>query len=324
MNAISKLLSKLFILAVSSVIASLVIITTMAVTSSSNEKRIEEIRREIEDTKIELERIHWRIENWPKNWNWKNKLGLKLKIKEYQIYTIPKLNSKIAFLYGELSGLDTKFKDIFVVNCKQHLLLYSIRIFVLLLCLPLILSLLMYYCIAPLIERIAPIRALKKSDNSSNLQMNTARAVLNVNLDDNEHLYLRGDWIGLRVDANVKTKFMWKRNAPLITFAADLFELKEYWSKNNRQGNISITAPATDLYIGEINLQNNRAVVIRPRYLVGVSDGIKIRTFWNFSLHNILAGKIRQVILYGNGRIFVYGYQGVNNITAEEKDYRNP
>ena len=73
MNAISKLLSKLFILAVSSVIASLVIITIMTVTSSSNEKRIEEIRREIEDTKIELERIHWRIENWPKNWNWKYK-----------------------------------------------------------------------------------------------------------------------------------------------------------------------------------------------------------------------------------------------------------
>ena len=28
------------------------------------------------------------------------------------------------------------------------------------------------------------------------------------------------------------------------------------------------------------------------------------------------------MVLYGNGRIFVYGYQGVNNIVAEEKDYK--
>ena len=75
-------------------------------------------------------------------------------------------------------------------------------------------------------------------------------------------------------------------------------------------------------YIGEICLTDDRAIVIRPRYLIGVSDGIKIETFWNFKIHNILAGRIRQIILKGKGRIFIYGYQGLQDRTAIQKDHK--
>ena len=60
-----------------------------------------------------------------------------------------------------------------------------------------------------------------------------------------------------------------------------------------------------DLFIGEINLEGTNGLVIRPKHLIGVTDGVKIRTIWNFGLHNLFSGRIRQVILYGKGRIII-------------------
>ena len=236
---------------------------------------------------------------------------------------IPKLNSDIAILYSQQYGADRTFINVLLDKCKHHLFSYSIYIFILLLLFPLLRSLIMYYLVAPMIEKVTPIKATKKKENTENISIETQKAILNVRLKNNECLYLRGDWIGERVSVKVKTRFMWKWTAPLVTFAADLFELKECSSnKKDEESEIIITAPQPDLYIGEICLTDDRAIVIRPRYLIGVSDGIKIETFWNFKIHNILAGRIRQIILKGKGRIFIYGYQGLQDRTAIQKDHK--
>jgi hypothetical protein len=325
MKVITEGLKKIFILCLSSFIAALIIISIMSIPSPEHQEHIRQIDRKIKAKENELAMINWCIENWPKHWTWYNRIVKEIKIKKYQFFTLPKLNMEITLLHTQRYGANSTYIDVWKRNCSLHLLDYSSYIFILLLCMPLAFSLIMYYLLAPLVEKIAPIKVIKKKSTTENICTNTKRTVLNVRLDNNEHLYLRGDWIGGRTSVNVKTRFMWKWTAPLVTFAADLFALKECWSKENKEdeeGEVTITAPQPDLYIGEIILKNNRAIVIRPKYLIGISDGIKIKAFWNFSIHNILAGKIRQIVLMGKGRVFVYGFQGLQDTIAIRKDHK--
>lgn len=326
MKVIAEGLKKIFILCLSSFIAALIIISILSITSTESKDYTRQINKKIKAKQNELAMINWCIENWPKNWTWYDRIEKEIKIKKYQYITKPRLYNEIGELSLQLSSeASKKYINVFQDNCRVHLLNYSLYIFVLLLCMPLIFSLTMYYLLAPLVEKIVPIKAVKKKSTTENICTKTKRTILNVRLDNNEHLYLRGDWIGGRTSVKVKTRFMWKWTAPLVTFAADLFELKEFWSKENKEGEeseITITAPQPDLYIGEIIMTNNRAIVIRPKYLIGISDGIKIKAFWNFSIHNIFAGKIRQIVLMGKGRVFVYGFQGLQDTTAIKKDHK--
>ena len=311
---------KIFLCLAGSAVASLCVILIMTLFSQRSVARLAEINSEISRLELKLGIYEERLAGWKKRakaYSW----WLKSPIKYYEYVKIPILRLRLTTLYAERVA-DSSFWEELQVNLGHKFGTYFIRIFILLIFLPLIISLIMYYCIARAVEKLAPIKAIKSSSNSHKLLLSTTRAVSKVRLRPGEHIYLRGNWIGSRCDVNVKTRFMWKWNAPVITFAADLFELKEFRAENNRQGEISITAPEPDLHIGEIDLHNNRAIVIRPRYLIGVSDGVKIKTFWNFSLHNILAGKIRQVILFGSGRIFIYGIQGIDDLTAQNKNFK--
>ena len=326
MKVITEGLKRIFILCLSSFIAALIIISIMSISSSEHKDYIRQVNRKKEAKENELPMINWRIENWPKHWTWYDRIEKKIKIEYYQWVAKPILYGEIGALSCQLLSLESKkYIDVFKNNCKIHLLNYFLYIFILLLFMPLIISLIMYYLVAALVEKITPIKVIKKKPITENICTKTKRTILNVRLDNNEHLYLRGDWIGGRTSVKVKTRFMWKWSAPLVTFAADLFELKECWSKESNEGEegeITITAPQPDLYIGEIGLTNNRAIVIRPKYLIGISDGIKIKAFWNFSFHNIFAGKIRQIVLAGKGRVFVYGFQGLQDMTAIQKDHK--
>ena len=298
----SGVVKKFFTLLLSSVIASLIIIAVKTAFSPDNQRRKDNINKKIESTTQDLEN---------------------LKSSSLVFFKEPMILHKeleLQSLKLELAGGDRNFFELFMTNCSANLLIYTFDILLLLIIYPFVASLILYHCFAPIVEKFKPIMAW--GDSSKNIFMANVKSALKVKLNSVEHLFFRGDWIGNRCDVRVKTKLMWKWNAPFVTFAAQLFELKEYFSERGKCGEITIAAPAADLYIGEILLQKNSAIVIRPKYLIGVSDGIKIQAIWNFSLHNIFAGKIRQIVLYGEGRVFIYGYQGVNCITAEGKNYK--
>lgn len=334
MKLLTSFMKKLILLIISSVIAATFIIFITAETSNKNAIYNEAIKKkkEVLQTKInKLEHEKTRIKNSRKITNppkkrWWHTLK-RLKAVEDIVYNpTESITDKINSLYKEMNSLeylplDASKLDVFIVRMKLNCFKYSLYIFLLLVFSPILVSLFTYYVIARLVEKSAPITALKKEPNTENIDMKKARAALVTELSGDEHLYLRGGWKGATDGLRARTKFMWKWSAPLITFAADLFELVDF-SVEKDNGSITITAPEPDLYIGEIILSRNRAIVIRPRHLIGITNGIKIKTVWNFKLHNILAGKIRQVILYGNGRIFIYGTQGIEENNAIGKDYK--
>lgn len=311
----SGITNKFFMLLLSSIIAALIVIAVKTAFSLDNQQRMAEIQEQIDNLQNDIRESEDSLDELSDS---PNLIECVNALKE--VIEISRKYPRLYALKIEQSGLDSNFFELFLTNCLANLFIYTFDIFVFLIIFPLVSSLILYYCFAPIVERIKPIMAWGSSSN--NLIMTSKKSLLKVKLDSLEHLFLRAGWVGSRCDVEVKTRFMWKWNAPLITFAAQLFELKEYFSERGKCGEITIAAPAADLYIGEILLQKNSAIVIRPKYLIGVSNGIKIQAIWNFSLHNILAGKIRQIVLYGEGRVFIYGYQGVNCITAEGKNYK--
>ena len=157
MKVIADGLKKIFILCLSSFIAALIIISIMSISSLEHQEHIRQIDREIKAKENKLAMINWCIENWPKNWTWYDRIGKEIKIKKYQA-TIPILKIEIAFLRTQRYGANSTYIDVLGRNCSLHLLDYSSYIFILLLCMPLAFSLIMYYLLAPLVEKITPIK----------------------------------------------------------------------------------------------------------------------------------------------------------------------
>ena len=318
MKIITSFIKKFILLAISSFTAAFIVIALNTTTVTVNKERNEQIQIKIDKLYKQIEFLKNQIKNrpekgWKKYFNKYKNYRDKLKIKD--------LAEEIILVNAQKLGADPGRWDEIIKNCRKNIFLYAFYIFVLLALSPLLVSLLIYFVIARFVEKSAPITALKKSPATQSIDMTKAKAALTTHISGNEHLYLRGGWKGATCDLQAQTKFMWKWQAPLITFAADLFELVDF-SAENSEGDITITAPEPDYYIAEIALHRNSAIVIRPRHLIGITDGIKIKTVWNLKLHNILSGRIRQVILYGNGRVFIYGTQGVTENNAVENNYK--
>ena len=201
-------------------------------------------------------------------------------------------------------------------NCSRHFVSYFLVIYLVLLFEPLLKALVLYYFIAEIVEKTKPMKNNLPQGCFSNIDMPNTDPSLNIAIKPGEHFYLRGGWCKSRKNVTAKTKLMWHWNAPLITFAADLVELVDYFAEHS-DWEITVTAPEPDLFIGEIDLTGTNGFVIRPKYLIGVTDQVKIKTVWSFSLHNILSGRIRQVILFGNGRIIVSGAWGIEIQNAD-------
>ena len=192
----------------------------------------------------------------------------------------------------------------------------TIDIFIFLLFFPLIASAILYYGFAKVVEGFRPIIIDGSNGNVVDIAVSESDVSIDIELSGKEHLYLRGGWCKKKSGVNAVTRLMWKWDAPLVTFAADLFELVDFSAAGSSPGKLTVTAPDPDMFISRIDLGPGRAIVIRPRHLIGVTDGIRIKTYWNFSLHNILAGKIRQIVLEGDGFILVSGSWGISSSTV--------
>ena len=276
-----------------------------------DEERLASLRAELAEKQSELARIDEEIAQKESLSKWD--LLKRGKIKRLEVYDRPKLQLDITCLQGEIElQRGHSYIELFLKKCCEsgvRVFCYSLAFFLIL---PLAFSLFMYYGIAAWVERC---KHKKRGENKSSQQVDilVKKSSLDVLLAKQERLYFRGNWVGERSGVNAKTKMMWRWRSPLITFAAELFELKVFGCVGNEEGKIKITAPEADLYIGQLKLKDGASIIISPRHLIGVSDGIQIRTRWNLNMHSLLAGRVRQVVFCGPGRLFVYGFQGINH-----------
>ena len=177
----------------------------------------------------------------------------------------------------------------------------------------------MYYVVAALVERFPPIRIKVTDDDSAHEPVfhRSARSIT-FTIPEGRKFYLRaqgGDWGKERRDVTCRTKFMWRWSAPLVSIASDLVELLAYRGEPaaKNPGQIKLTSPKDDeVYIQQIELNGGPGLVLTPRHVIGLTDDVEVRTVWSFKLHNLISMRLRHIVFYGTGTIFIIGGRGID------------
>jgi uncharacterized protein (AIM24 family) len=108
---------------------------------------------------------------------------------------------------------------------------------------------------------------------------------------------------------------MWRWKAPLVSIAADLVELLAYRGEPGAKnpGQIKLTSPKDDeVYIQQIELNGGPGLVLTPRHVIGLTDDVEVRTVWSFKLHNLISMRLRHIVFFGTGTIFIIGGRGID------------
>ena len=325
MEAIRKLLSDF----VSAVITALLIAALLIVITgiqnarkdgywTDRETKIEDLQKELKILKMKerQEKALW--EYWKEQQTGSSSAISGLEVSFWKLkYDFAKIQCSMKT--AEITNLKAvSVWDYISKTFRESAVTFFLHAFFLVLFFPLLWKLFMYYIVARSVEFIAPVRA-KKGDHEKSMTFIDSDVALDYALQPGEKLYLRaGDWGKKRTNLTASTKFFWNWRFPLVSIVANLVELVSYSCAGENEGKITITSPDADLFIGRIRLDGDSGIVIRPGYLVGVTDQIRIRTRWSFNLHNLLSGRVRQIILYGNGTVFVCGSWGVDCLSPED------
>lgn len=195
----------------------------------------------------------------------------------------------------------------------------SIAVFLLFL-LPLLLKLVMYYGVARLVESLPPQRLTLPDIEGGHVRFISGGPALDVQVAPGGKLLLRaGDWGKKRTGVTARTRFMWSWRHSFVSFAADLCELVEFSAGTDAPGMVTIASPVPNFFISRIDLAGG-AVCLRPKFLVGFTGDVSIRTKWSFHLHNLLSGRIRQIVLAGEGTLLIAGAWGADAVRAEPQE----
>ena len=177
----------------------------------------------------------------------------------------------------------------------------------------------MYYCVAALIEKFPPIRIKVKDDDGQHEPVfHRAARSITFSIPEGRTFYLRAqgcDWGKERRDTVCRTKFMWRWTAPLVSIASDLVELLAYRSEPGAEnpGQVKMTSPKDDeVYIQQIELNGGPGLVLTPRHVIGLTDDVEVRTVWSFKLHNLISMRLRHIVFFGTGTIFIIGGRGID------------
>jgi hypothetical protein len=134
---------------------------------------------------------------------------------------------------------------------------------------------------------------------------------LTVALKPSETLTARMDWVHRhQEDCRKRTRLLWKWSSPFISYASGLHHLTEIRAPEISGAEVGLAHSKNPLYAAiEIELINHPGFIVHPKYIVGISGNIQIRSYWRiFSLHSWVSGWFRYISFYGTGRIYISGY----------------
>ncbi len=238
----------------------------------------------------------------------RKKLQLELDLKQQAYFKAAAAGQRIV---GILDEKQQMFINRVAAAGRQYGLRYFVYCGLLLFAAPLLWALFMYYAVAALVARFPPLAIRNLPDNPRRPVARENGMAIEFRLGGKPLLLRSGDWGKKRCDAVAHTRFMWNWRYPLVSFAADLCELTAFTSRPGRDGRVTITSPYADWFIQQIDLNGSNGLVVRPRHLVGVTGDVKIRTRWSLNFHNLVSGRWRQIILHGEGSVFIAGSWGV-------------
>jgi len=175
-----------------------------------------------------------------------------------------------------------------------------------------------YFLLAPLATRAPPVRLLPVGDADQQVQFTCSAAVkrLSVTIPPQASLYARAACVKeYAVGASKRTEFMWNWSAPLISYAAGLWELTRV---DGGPGGCDVSlwsGDDADRQLVLVDLQNHPGLVFRPRHLVGLihqPGTLRLRRRWRLlSLHAWCTLQLRYILLEGTGQVVLWALGGV-------------
>ena len=233
--------------------------------------------------------------------------------------TLAQLDKNREMLLFQLESVTRSLADVLSHEWRQN----GLRILLFTICFvlftPPLWLVFMYYCVAALIEKAPPVRIQARStDGELEPIFHRAARSVTYEIPEGKTFYLRaqgGDWGKERHDVVCRTKFLWRWKAPLVSVAADLVELLAYRRDPAAKtpGQIKMTSPRDDeVYIQQIELRGGRGLVLTPRHVIALTDDVRVRAVWSFKLHNFISMRLRHIVFYGTGTVFIIGGRGID------------
>ncbi len=227
--------------------------------------------------------------------------------KEFLNRQLDELNSMI---HSKADSFWVRVRDAF----SSRWVTVFIHVTLVLLLTPILWCLFEFYVLAALIGRCKPFRfnvpfqegAITVPDNSS--------PQFAFPMAPGETVYTRAKWVTQRENVSARTKLLWSWRSILISLLADLVEMVEFKTGNDRPGKVVFASPEdADDHILRIDLKDSSGIVLKPRHVIALTPGIRLKTRWSFQLHNLLSGRFRQIIFHGTGSLFITGYMNINH-----------
>ena len=223
---------------------------------------------------------------------------------------------KLKMAEGKVSELFSDLQRAFNQTRKQILIIAATFLFG-----PLAWKAFWYYGMAPVAVRNASVR-LASTAGGGHCQSTAMGKAVEVSVDQRQPLLARMDWVQqyspvLRKD----TVLLYDWAAPLISYASGLRELTRVTANApDKCGQVTLTS-ATDpnAYLVAVELKDHPGLVLRPDHVVALVGDLRLRTQWSLrSLHSWVAGRVRHIIFYGTGTLYVAGHAGVQGVVHEQ------
>lgn len=178
-----------------------------------------------------------------------------------------------------------------------------------------------FYLVAPIASKAAPIRI--STSTGSHVIVSEPKSVQEVELILGSTVCTRGEWVNAYPSEGVKkeTRLLWSWQAPLVSYASGLRELTE-WRMTGETSQVLKLCSGTDpnLKIVKVTFASQAELVVRPSSIVAISGALKITTCWKLSsIHSWISGRLRHVIISGQGALYLSGCGDVKTEMPQDK-----
>lgn len=180
----------------------------------------------------------------------------------------------------------------------------------------------MFWGVAPLLGRVPPIRLLP-GEQRGRIHLHPSARVAPVEVRPGEAVFARAGHVR-QVEAGVsRTRWFYDLSFPFLSYVAGLFLLTEVRAPAGSERSVRLTLAATgehsaDTYVLRIDLEDHPGLVIAPRNLVAVTEGLALDARWRpGNLHAWARGQLRYVSLRGTGSLWIEGFGDVHGETLD-------
>lgn len=181
---------------------------------------------------------------------------------------------------------------------------------------------LMFWVVAPWLGRVPPIRLLP-GETGGGIHLHPSARVAPIEVQPGQAVFTRAGHVR-QVEAGVsRTRWFYDVRFPFLSYVAGLFLLTEIRAPAESGRPVRVTLAATgehsaDTYVLRIDLMDHPGLVIAPRNLVAVTDGLSLEARWRpGNLHAWARGQLRYVSLRGTGSIWIEGFGDVHGETLD-------